>query len=86
MFYVPLAAVEEEGRDGGEDDRPRDENGATAATGGAEQPPVTLRVANENSSVDNVVKGVICLKKCLLCKDLRKIKYIFPFLISSLLR
>ena len=80
MFYVPLAAVEEEGqlqgRDGAEDDRPRDENGATAA-GGAEQPPVTLRVPNENSLADNVVKGVVCLKKCHPCKDLRKIKYIY---------
>ena len=85
MFYVPLAAVEEEGRDGGEDDRPRDEDGATA-TGVAEQPPVTLRVAKENSLADNVVKGVVCLKKCHPCKDLRKIKYIFPSQISTLLR
>ena len=83
MFYVPLAAVEEEGqqqgRDGGEDDRPRDESGATA-TGGAEQPPVALRVANESNLADSVVKGVVCL-------SLQRFTFSFLLLhMSSLLR
>ena len=52
MFYVPLAAVEEEGQQGqdGDDDRVRDEDGAT----GVARPPV-VRV-EDGSNVDRVVK------------------------------
>ena len=54
MFYVPLAAVEEEegqqGQDGDDDERLRDEDGAT----GVARPPV-VRV-EDGSNVDRVVK------------------------------
>ena len=55
MFYVPLAAVEEEegqqGQDGDDDERLRDEDGAT----GVARPPVVARV-EDGSNVDRVVK------------------------------
>ena len=53
MFYVPLAAVEEEGQQGqdGDDDRVRDEDGAT----GVARPPVTVRVG-DGSNLDLDVK------------------------------